>query len=177
MTYEQIPTVEQFVQATSDSSKRFYLEAFCFSFDFGLNIHFDDMDDLKQITKDVEFEFWMLGDSLSDLETDVNNFDALKKLVASLEALDPDDYDKVVAYAELVEKCVCATLEDAKTFYEDNFRCEYVSDDDFGRYLVDEIGALTVPEELEMYFDYERYGHDMLIEGYFKIGKRVYINA
>ena len=35
-----------------------------------------------------------------------------------------------------------------------------------GRWFIDELGSLEVPDEIENYFDYERYGRDILLENY-----------
>lgn len=43
-----------FSNAANDSTKNFRLEAFSFTYDFGLNIYFDDMDDLRSIIGDTE---------------------------------------------------------------------------------------------------------------------------
>ena len=49
-----------FSNAASDSTKNFRLEAFSFTYDFGLNIYFDDMEDLRNIIGDTEIEFWQV---------------------------------------------------------------------------------------------------------------------
>ncbi|WP_453959195.1 antirestriction protein ArdA, partial [Acinetobacter baumannii] len=47
---------------------------------------------------------------------------------------------------------------------------------DFGRYLIDECSALEIPEDIQGYFDYERYGRDALISDYLVAEGKVYRN-
>ena len=63
-----------FSNKASDSSKLFLLEAFSFTFQFGLNIYFDDMDDLRDIIGDTEIEFWQVEGLREDTYMDVDNF-------------------------------------------------------------------------------------------------------
>lgn len=170
-------TQEIFNKKASDSTKRFSVEAFCFTHSFGLNIHFDGMDDLKDITKDVEFEFWLLNDGNSSAEVSVSEWTSLEKMVASLENLDCDSSEEIDAYIALVEHGVSADLEQAKEFYENCFRCDFVSNVDFGYYLIDELEIVSIPEHIQNYFDYEKYGREMLISGYFLCKGKVYANS
>jgi hypothetical protein len=39
------------------------------------------------------------------------------------------------------------------------------NEEDLGRYYIEELGALDVPEHLENYFDYEAYGRDISFDG------------
>lgn len=63
-----------FSNLASDTTKAFRLEAFSFTFDFGLNIYFDDMDDLKNIIGDAEIEFWQVEGMQADTYMKVDNF-------------------------------------------------------------------------------------------------------
>lgn len=58
---------------------------------------------------------------------------------------DPDDY---------TEKCESAYLGD------------FDDDEDFAYYMIDEVGVLTIPDEIVGYFDYEAYGRDLMKSGY-----------
>ncbi|MFR2823947.1 MAG: antirestriction protein ArdA [Enterocloster bolteae] len=43
------------------------------------------------------------------------------------------------------------------------FYPEVQNEEELGRYLIDECGALDVPEHIKDYFDYEAYGRDMFL--------------
>ena len=73
-----------FSNKASDSSKNFRLEAFSFTFSLGLNIYFDDMDDLRDIIGDTEIEFWQVEGLREDTYMNVDNF---KDLVAAIELI------------------------------------------------------------------------------------------
>ena len=60
-----------FSNKASDSTKAFRLEAFSFTFDFGINIFFDDMDDLHAIIGETEIEFWQVEGTQEETYLDI----------------------------------------------------------------------------------------------------------
>jgi antirestriction protein len=54
-------------------------------------------------------------------------------------------------------------IEYAKKAMEEHYQGEYTSLEDYAYYLVK--GTMEVPENIEPYFDYEKYGRDMELSG------------
>lgn len=111
---------------------------------------------------DYETEIDGLCDHLSEYES----LDGLNYLASLLDDLDKGEREKLeaaLAYGDYTGslKCLINLTQnlDCYEFYPD------ISDeDDLGRYLIDEMGSLEVPEYLENYFDYEAYGRDASLE-------------
>lgn len=164
-----------FFALANNTSKRFSIEAFSFTHQYGLNIYFDDLDDLREITKDVEYEFWALHDDTEDAEYQVKTFENLRHIMDYIEnGTDPDLID---VYMEIVENGYSTWDEvwrwhENRMFAEDTFDTDY----DFGYYLLHEVDCLDVPEHLEHYIDYAAYGRDAMVESYVKIGGYIYHN-
>lgn len=111
---------------------------------------------------DYETEIDGLYDHLSEYES----LDGLNYLASLLDDLDEGEREKfeaALAYGDytgsLKDLINLSQNLDCYEFYPD------ISDeDDLGRYLIDELGSLEVPEYLENYFDYEAYGRDSSLE-------------
>lgn len=166
-------SIENFANLCSDSSKRYQIEAFSFTHQFGLNIDFDDVDDLQEITRNVEFEFWALIDSVSGAEVEAHTFAELKKIIGAIEDCDSDELELIEQYAAIV-KGRYADWDSVRKWHDDNFRTDFVNNQDFGYYLIQELGNLEIPDEIQHYFDYEAYGRDTLQECYYVINEKVY---
>lgn len=166
-------TAEQFSKICADDSKRYQIEAFSFTHQLGLNINFDDVDDLKEITRNVEFEFWALVDSLSDAELEVHTFAELEKIIGVIEDCNSDELALMEQYAALI-KGRYADWDSVRKWHDDHFRTDFVNNEDFGYYLIQELGNLEIPDEIQHYFDYEAYGRDTLQECYYVINGKVY---
>ncbi|MEG6547653.1 antirestriction protein ArdA [Acinetobacter bereziniae] len=163
-----------FSNLASDSSKNFRLEAFSFTFQFGLNIYFDDMDDLKNIIGDTEIEFWQVEGMHEDTYMDVDNFKDLETAIVWIEESHfQDDLD---TFAAIKKEGYVPVLEDAKAWHDDNFFCGDMNDYDFGYYLMHDVSCIEIPEALQGYIDYEQYGKDALINDFVKIGSNIYNN-
>lgn len=110
-----------------------------------------------------------------DYETDVaglrarlgenESIDELNYLASLLEEMDSGELKKFEAavalgeYAGSVEDLINLTQNlDCYEFYPD-----VKTKEDLGQYLIDEAGALDVPEHIRDYFDYEAYGRDMFL--------------
>lgn len=171
------PTFEIFFANANDASKRFSLETFSFTHQCGLNVYFDDYEDFKEICKDVELEFWHLVDSISDAELDVSSFAVLEQLIDFLYGLDSDNYDKVEHYGALIKGGYVLNWSDVENYYSNNFVVDFENDVDFGHFLIDELDCLELPDYVREYFDFERYGKDMVQHSYNLVNGKVYHQA
>lgn len=165
---------QQFLALASDQSKTFRLEGFSFTFDFGLNIYFDDLDDLQDIVKDTEIEFWQLEITGDDITVDVDNWTALKQVLTLIDDLGVEVGN--LAYLAQIVKEGYSTWDQARDWHEDNYCCEAMSDADFGHYLMHEMNCIEVPEALQGYIDYEAYGRDAKINDFVTIDDSIYFN-
>ena len=110
-----------------------------------------------------------------DYETDVaglrahlgenESIDELNYLASLLGEMDSGEMKKFEAavalgeYAGSVKDLINLTQNlDCYEFYP-----EVQNEEELGRYLIDECGALNVPEHIKDYFDYEAYGRDMFL--------------
>ena len=163
---------QQFLALASDQSKSFRLEGFSFTFDFGLNIYFDDMDHLHDIIKDTEIEFWQVEDQASEITLDVSDFKSLEQILEMFADAAPSDLE---AYQEIV-KGGYATWENVADWHLDNYFSEHMNDYDFGHYLMHDVSCIEIPEVLQGYISYEQYGKDALINDFVVIGPNIYSN-
>ena len=112
---------------------------------------------------------------IADYDTDVaglrkhlgegESIDELNYLAVLLDGLDSGQKAKYEAalslgeYAGSVKDLINLTQNlDCYEFYP-----EVKNEEALGRYLIDEFGALCVPENIKGYFDYEAYGRDMFL--------------
>lgn len=168
--------IHELLEKASDTSKQFSIEAFSFTHQHGLNIYFSDYDDLKEVTGETEYEFWSLRDAANDIELDVKEFGTLETVLEFIENASLSDLANMDAYIEIVDGNY-ATWDSVIEWHGENYQCEYKDDYDFGHYMAHEVGCLDIPEEVQPYFNYERYGRDMLMSGYTLIGDNVYLNC
>ena len=118
------------------------------------------------------YEEWFITDydcyvnGLYDLLGEYANLDELNYLATKLDDMSQDEYERFQAALEIgehtgsIEDLINLTMNlDCYDFYPD------VHDhDDLGRYYVEELDALQVPEHLRNYIDYEAYGRDIALE-------------
>ena len=118
------------------------------------------------------YEEWFITDydcyvnGLYDLLGEYANLDELNYLATKLDDMSQDEYERFQAALEIgehtgsIEELINLTMNlDCYDFYPD------VHDhDDLGRYYVEELDALQVPEHLRNYIDYEAYGRDIALE-------------
>ena len=118
------------------------------------------------------YEEWFITDydcyvgGLYDKLGEYENLDELNYLASKLEDMDRYEYNQFLAAMEMGEHT--GSLQDIINLTE-NLDCyDVYSDiedhDDLGRYYIEELGAMTVPEYLRNYIDYEAYGRDIAIE-------------
>ena len=163
-----------FSNKASDSTKNFRLEAFSFTFQFGLNIYFDDMDDLRDIIGDTEIEFWQVEGLREDTYMDVDNFKDLESAIELImEGHFQEDLD---LFKQLKEEGYVSDLSQAQEWHDENQFCEDMSDYDFGHYLIHELSCIEIPEALQGYVNFEQYGKDAKINDFVTVGNFIYSN-
>ena len=165
---------QEFNTLASDSSKTFRLEAFSFTFQFGLNVFFNDYDDLMEIIGESEIEFWSLEVQADSVEIEVKSFKELQQVLAVYED-EPSNAEQLVYLAQIVSEGY-ATWENARDWHEDNYFSEDMNDYDFGHYLMHDVSCIEIPEVLQGYISYEAYGRDAKINDFVTIGNSIYNN-
>lgn len=107
---------------------------------------------------------------ITDYETDINNlkveeFDSIEELNALAELIEDDP--EVVEALLYFGYDTAAEIEDEKDNVMYITTCGSFEDmhEAVGRHYADE--CLNIPENIEMYFDYEAYGRDICLEGQF----------
>ncbi|OPX92580.1 MAG: Antirestriction protein (ArdA) [Pelotomaculum sp. PtaB.Bin104] len=128
---------------------------------------------------------------ITDYETDISglynclgeyeSIDELNYLASLLDDMDKGEqakFEAALSYGDYT-----GSVKDLINLAQ-NLDCyEYypgISDeDDLGRYMIDEMGAMEVPEYLENYIDYEAYGRDVSLEdgGHFAEGGYIVNNG
>ena len=94
------------------------------------------------------------------------NLDELNYLASKLDEMDQSDYAKFQAAMEIGD--YTSSLQEIINLTE-NLDCyEIYPDihdyDDLGRYYIEELDVMQVPEHLQNYIDYEAYGRDVALE-------------
>jgi hypothetical protein len=164
-----------FENLASDKTKNFRLEAFSFTFQYGLNIYFDDLDDLKNIIGESEIEFWQVEGMNEYTYMDVKTFQDLETAIELIE--DGHFQEDLDNFSAILKEGYAPTLADAKQWHEDNHASESMNEYDFGYYLMHEVQCVEIPEALQGYIDYEQFGKDALINDYVVIGSNIYHNC
>ena len=105
-------------------------------------------------------------DGLYDKLGEYENLDELNYLASKLDEMDQSDYARFQAGMEMGDHC--GSLQEIINLTE-NLDCyEIYPDienyDDLGRYYIEELDAIQVPEHLKNYIDYEAYGRDIAID-------------
>ena len=105
-------------------------------------------------------------DGLYDLLGEYANLDELNYLASKLDDMSQDEYERFQAAMEIgdhtgsIQELINLTEKlDCYDIYPD------IHDhDDLGRYYIEELDAMQVPEHLHNYIDYEAYGRDIALE-------------
>lgn len=97
---------------------------------------------------------------------ELSTIDELNYLAALIDEMDDGDLEKLEAAIACGE--YTGSVKDLINLTQ-NLDCyEYIpgvkNDEDMGRYMVDELDALQVPEHIKPYLDYEYYGRDVRLE-------------
>ena len=105
-------------------------------------------------------------DGLYDKLGEYENLDELNYLASKLDEMSQSEYAQFQAGMELGDHC--GSLQEIINLTE-NLDCyEIYPDiedyDDLGRYYIEELDVMQVPEHLKNYIDYEAYGRDVAID-------------
>ncbi len=133
------------------------------------------------------YEEWFITDydcyvdGLYDKLGEYANLDELNYLASKLDEMQQYEYDTFQAAMELGDHT--GSIQDLINLTE-NLDCYDVysgvtDHDDLGRYYIEELGAMQVPEHLQNYIDYEAYGRDCALSenGAFTDSGYVYENG
>lgn len=117
------------------------------------------------------YEEWFISDydcyvdGLSSVLGEYSNLNELNYLASKLEELSDSEYDHFQAamqisdYTDSIQDLINLTGNlDIYEVYE-----EINSYDDLGRYYIEELDAMSIPEHLRNYIDYEAYGRDIAL--------------
>ena len=109
---------------------------------------------------------------ITDYETDVDGltvgeFDDLDELNDLAEAIedDPEAAAALIYFGYNTAEEIKNALDDVICIGAPGM-CESI-DEFIGYYYAEECGCIEIPEEVKTYFDYERYGRDIRLEGNF----------
>ena len=118
------------------------------------------------------YEEWFITDydcyvdGLYDLLGEYANLDELNYLASKLDDMSQDDYERFQASMEIGDHT--GSIQELINLTE-NLDCYDIypdihDHDDLGRYYIEELDAMQVPEHLRNYIDYEAYGRDIALE-------------
>ena len=118
------------------------------------------------------YEEWFITDydcyvdGLYDLMGEYANLDELNYLASKLDDMSQDEYERFQAAMEVGDHT--GSIQELINLTE-NLDCYDVypdihDHDDLGRYYIEELDAMQVPEHLRNYIDYEAYGRDIALE-------------
>lgn len=118
------------------------------------------------------YEEWFITDydcyvdGLYDKLGEYENLDELNYLAAKLDDMTQGEYEQFQAAIEMGNHC--GSLQEMINLTE-NLDCYDVypdihDHDDLGRYYIEELDAMQVPEYLRNYIDYEAYGRDVALD-------------
>ena len=118
------------------------------------------------------YEEWFITDydcyvdGLYDLLGEYANLHELNYLASKLDDMSQDEYERFQAAMEIGDHT--GSIQELINLTE-NLDCYDVypdihDHDDLGRYYIEELDAMQVPEHLRNYIDYEAYGRDIALE-------------
>ena len=118
------------------------------------------------------YEEWFITDydcyvdALYDLLGEYANLDELNYLASKLDDMSQDEYERFQAAMEIGDHT--GSIQELINLTE-NLDCYDIypdihDNDDLGRYYIEELDAMQVPEHLRNYIDYEAYGRDIALE-------------
>ena len=118
------------------------------------------------------YEEWFITDydcyvdGLYDKLGEYENLDELNYLASKLDEMSESEYAQFQAGMEMGDHC--GSLQEIINLTE-NLDCYEVYPDihdydDLGRYYIEELDVMQVPEHLQNYIDYEAYGRDIALE-------------
>jgi len=133
-----------------------------------------EMEDVKSLLSRIGVDGVMYEETfITDYETDIEGLckylgeyesvDELNYLASIIEDMDDweiEKFEAAIAYGERTEstKDLINLAQNLDCY--DLYR-EVSDEEDLGRYYIDELCMLEIPEHIEPYFDYEAYGRDI----------------
>ena len=110
---------------------------------------------------DYENEIIGIGDVISEY----SSVQALNELAQRLEELSDDETDKLGAVLEY-EACrsVSEVLELLDKLDEFDLLTDVTDDEELGYYYAEEYRCIDIPEHIQPYFDYEKFGRDVRLQ-------------
>jgi len=118
------------------------------------------------------YEEWFITDydcyvgNLYDLLGEYANLDELNYLASKLDDMSRDEYNQFLVAMEVGDHT--GSIQELINLTE-NLDCYDIypgieNHDDLGRYYIDELEAMQVPDHLRNYIDYEAYGRDVALD-------------
>ncbi|MDL2235959.1 antirestriction protein ArdA [Christensenellaceae bacterium OttesenSCG-928-L17] len=113
---------------------------------------------------------------ITDYETDIGglyellpeyaNLDELNYLASLLEELEGYQRDTIEAFlqSDSAPTSIRELINAIQTMDDIQFYPGISDEEEYGDYLIDECGMLTIPDNLRPYFDYEKFGRDVVLE-------------
>ena len=118
------------------------------------------------------YEEWFISDydcyvdGLYEKLGEYANLDELNYLASKLDELNADEYYHFQAVMEISD--YTGSIKDLINLMDNLDKYDIYlgveNDEDLGRYYIEELGALEVPEHLKSYIDYEAYGRDIALD-------------
>ena len=133
----------------------------------------DKLDEvLKAIGINEYYEEFFISDfeneriiGLSEVVSEYSSVQALNKLAQRLEELSDDEADKLGA---VLEYEACRSVSDVLELLDelDNFDLltDVTDDEELGYYYAEEYCCIDIPEYIQPYFDYEKFGRDVRLQ-------------
>ena len=133
----------------------------------------DKLDEvLKAIGINEYYEEFFISDfeneriiGLSEVVSEYSSVQALNKLAQRLEELSDDEADKLGA---VLEYEACRSVSDVLELLDelDNFDLltDVTDDEELGYYYAEEYCCIDIPEHIQPYFDYEKFGRDVRLQ-------------
>ena len=126
---------------------------------------------LKEIGIDEYYEEYFITDyeneiiGIGDVISEYSSVQALNELAQRLEELSDDEADKLGAVLEY-EACrsVSDVLELLDKLDEFDLLTDVTDDEELGYYYAEEYCCIDIPESIQPYFDYEKFGRDVRLQ-------------
>ena len=126
---------------------------------------------LKEIGIDEYYEEYFITDyeneiiGIGDVISEYSSVQALNELAQRLEDLSADEADKLGAVLEY-EACrsVSDVLELLDKLDEFDLLTDVTDDEELGYYYAEEYRCIDIPEHIQAYFDYEKFGRDVRLQ-------------
>ena len=126
---------------------------------------------LKEIGIDEYYEEYFITDyeneiiGIGDVISEYSSVQALNELAQRLEDLSGDEADKLGAVLEY-EACrsVSEVLELLDKLDEFDLLTDVTDDEELGYYYAEEYCCIDIPEYIQPYFDYEKFGRDVRLQ-------------